>query len=117
MADCCFCDEPLDALDEAYHRHHGTPPLWHRTCLLRCLVGGVHHQQGVCMCCGGDRPPDPPGLTRREAAKLATEYYRTKRADHAYSDPRYPPRPCDGCGKVYTGPALYCSLCCAAADA
>jgi hypothetical protein len=36
-----------------------------------------------------------------------------------YHDPSYPPRPCDreACGKIYTGPAVYCSFECALADA
>ena len=30
---------------------------------------------------------------------------------------RFPERPCDKCGKPYRGPAVYCSLTCALADA
>lgn len=35
----------------------------------------------------------------------------------AYHDPNYPERPCDRCGKSYNGPAVYCSIECAIADA
>lgn len=35
----------------------------------------------------------------------------------AYFDPRFLARGCDNCGKVYNGPAVYCSLACALADA
>jgi len=34
-----------------------------------------------------------------------------------YDDARFTPRPCDRCGKTYRGPAVYCSLACAQADA
>ena len=35
----------------------------------------------------------------------------------AYRDDSYPERDCDRCGKPYCGPAVYCSLECAAVDA
>ena len=34
-----------------------------------------------------------------------------------YRDARFPPRRCDHCEKLYQGPAVYCSLECAIADA
>lgn len=34
-----------------------------------------------------------------------------------YLDDTYPERPCDHCAKLYRGPAVYCSLECAVADA
>ena len=36
-----------------------------------------------------------------------------------YHDPSFPPRVCDrpGCGRWYTGPAVYCSIHCAVGDA
>jgi len=34
-----------------------------------------------------------------------------------YRDPRWPERACDRCGLPYQGPAVYCSLECAIADA
>lgn len=33
-----------------------------------------------------------------------------------YDDPSYPERKCDYCGKLYRGPAVYCSLICATDD-
>jgi hypothetical protein len=39
------------------------------------------------------------------------------RARAAYQDDNYPPRPCDHCRLEYRGPAVYCSLECALADA
>jgi hypothetical protein len=35
----------------------------------------------------------------------------------AYRDDAYPERQCDYCGRLYRGPAVYCSLDCALADA
>jgi hypothetical protein len=35
----------------------------------------------------------------------------------AYRDDHFPERNCDRCGKPYRGPAVYCSLDCALADA
>jgi ribosomal protein S27AE len=40
-----------------------------------------------------------------------------RRARAAYVDPAYSERLCDRCGKPYQGPAVYCSLECALADA
>ena len=37
--------------------------------------------------------------------------------DSPYRDAAYPERACDHCGKLYRGPAVYCSLRCAVADA
>lgn len=39
------------------------------------------------------------------------------RALGAYRDDTFPERKCDYCGKLYRGPAVYCSLPCAVADA
>lgn len=35
----------------------------------------------------------------------------------SYQDGSFPERECDRCGKPYRGPAVYCSLECAVADA
>ena len=39
------------------------------------------------------------------------------RASEAYRDDTFPERMCDHCGQLYRGPAVYCSLECAMADA
>jgi hypothetical protein len=44
-------------------------------------------------------------ITERQKADIA-DYY----------DEKYVARPCDYCGKMYQGPALYCSLECATDD-
>jgi hypothetical protein len=49
----------------------------HLDCMLRMVVGGVNHQRGTCSCCsGGQDPPDPPSLSKREAARVAATYFR-----------------------------------------
>jgi len=40
-----------------------------------------------------------------------------ERAARAYFDVGFPDRPCDHCGEVYRGPAVFCSLDCALASA
>ena len=75
---CILCDEPFDDPSEVVaHINNGTEPV-HQACLLRSIAGGINHQRGTCSCCGGDQPPDPPGLTRREAARVAFLYYQAK---------------------------------------
>jgi hypothetical protein len=47
----------------------------HRDCAIREVIGGLNHLRGLCSCCGGSAPPDPPELTRREAARQAAQYW------------------------------------------
>jgi hypothetical protein len=42
----------------------------HLECGLRSAVGSAAHQLKECSCFGGTRE-DPPGMSRRDAAKLA----------------------------------------------
>lgn len=44
-------------------------------------------------------------------------YRATEFARAAYRDDSYQERDCDHCGKPFRGPAIYCSLECAVADA
>lgn len=46
-----------------------------------------------------------------------TKFRDTEFARKAYENDAYPTRQCDHCGKPYRGPAVYCSLACALADA
>lgn len=43
--------------------------------------------------------------------------WEPERARRPYVDVRMPERACDYCGSAYRGPAVYCSLTCAQADA
>jgi hypothetical protein len=47
----------------------------HYDCHLRSIIGGLNHLRGRCTCYGGTEPPDPPDLTRREAARQAVAYW------------------------------------------
>jgi hypothetical protein len=73
---CLYCEEPIEA-DEKVRRiaGPGPAPTWvHDECFVRSVVGGYNHQIGVCKCCGGSEPPDPPQLTKRNAAIVAHLY-------------------------------------------
>lgn len=76
---CTWCGEPLDEMlqDLGPAGQSGGVPI-DRDCLLRMIVGGVNHQLGRCSCCGGPEPPDPVGMTRREAAKAAADHFRAR---------------------------------------
>lgn len=44
---------------------------FHYECNLRGILGGANHIRGTCTCCGGSDDPDPPNVSKREAARLA----------------------------------------------
>ena len=46
----------------------------HRECHVRCMVGSVAHQNGVCSCHGGT-DDDPPGMSKRDSAHAAMELF------------------------------------------
>lgn len=82
---CLYCAEPIAADDEGEVQIcvrevgvYDERPI-HRECSLRMSLGGANHQRGTCSCQGGPDPPDPPGLTRREAARAAVTAWETKR--------------------------------------
>ena len=64
-----------------------------------CAACGAENEYGVLRCRDCGRPLVFPGV------------------DSFYKNPRLPERACDHCGKLYRGPAVYCSLECAVADA
>lgn len=76
MRTCLYCGEPIASTDRTDPHIH--PPA-HWECSARAVIGGLNHQQGKCLCCGGTEPPDPPDMTRREAAKAALEWFQTHR--------------------------------------
>lgn len=55
-------------------------------------------------------------LPRLDMLELA-EVRALTRAYAAYRDPSHPERECDHCGKLYRGPAAYCSHKCTLMDA
>ena len=76
---CLWCEEPMCEGDNGvivgYIDTSKTPRQvpYHYECYLRQIVGGVNHQLHLCCCsgCAGVLPPDPPAMTRREAADAA----------------------------------------------
>lgn len=71
---CVHCGELIDEDDSGFAYMNG--PVAHRDCFIRGAVGGLNHVLGRCSCCGGTEPPDPPGMTIREAAEAAVAAYR-----------------------------------------
>ena len=52
---------------------------YHYECHLRQVIGGLNHLRGNCTCCGGSEPPDPPWLTKRQAAHEAVRVWEQRR--------------------------------------
>lgn len=69
MTKCQWCEEEVPAADA----EEGSE--LHTECAFRAVVGGLNHLRGRCSCCGGDQLPDPPELTKREAARAALDYW------------------------------------------
>lgn len=76
---CVHCDEPIRDGEQGVIRGYvsllgiQTPEPVHRECDLRMILGGINHLNGDCTCHGGTQPPDPPGVTRRDAARLVLD--------------------------------------------
>jgi hypothetical protein len=64
---CMWCDEEGTESELRFNGHH-------RECLMRAVIGSAAHQLQECACYGGTRE-DPPGVSLREAAKLAWDTY------------------------------------------
>jgi hypothetical protein len=86
LLECPYCEEPIVAGDLV----HGISMIEtggayfasvHQECFLRQIIGGVNHLKRHCICCGGSEPPDPPGLSRREAARAAVRYWEDGRRE------------------------------------
>lgn len=78
---CAWCDEAIQEGDSGLLvPMFGTGPsverAYHYDCHLRGIVGGVNHLLGNCACCGGTEMPDPPDMSRREAARRAVLTWR-----------------------------------------
>jgi hypothetical protein len=69
---CAYCSEIIARSD---YRFESQSPL-HLECGMRMVVGSAAHQLRECTCFGGTRE-DPPGLSLREAARLACEMFST----------------------------------------
>jgi hypothetical protein len=71
--ECAHCDERIVVGDRGVFLN-GDPRPFHFECFIRGVIGSVGHQKGSCPCYGGVED-DPPGATRREAARAAMEYF------------------------------------------
>lgn len=81
---CAHCREEIVSGD----RHRDIPRIgcdgptmarFHDECLTRRMIGGINHQLGRCICCGGSEPADPEGMTLREAARAAIDLWQAGR--------------------------------------
>jgi hypothetical protein len=71
---CSYCDEPLTLGEES-----GPVPGVHRECAIRMVIGSVAHQEKRCSCyCSESDEGDPPGVTTREAARLAAAAFQQR---------------------------------------
>ena len=70
---CAHCEEKIAAGDRGVFLN-GDPKPFHFECFIRGVIGSVGHQKRACPCYGGCED-DPPGATRREAARAAMEYF------------------------------------------
>jgi hypothetical protein len=80
--ECGWCPEPIAPDDNGFllpNRISGELQPWHYECYLRLVLGGVFHQAGKCGCHGGTSPPDPPDMTKREAARAAVAFWHDVR--------------------------------------
>jgi hypothetical protein len=81
---CLWCHEPIEEGDSGVTQLCfllDQPPQrrpQHLECHIRSVCGGLNHLLGQCMCCGGDAPPDPPTLSRREAARAAALFVQRR---------------------------------------
>ena len=95
---CLHCDEPIEAGDRGAFSHGAIPdaayahvdgygPMLpeHLECRLRQVVGSVGHQLGQCSCHGGTLE-DPPGMTRRQAARAAAELFARRHTANAQNN-------------------------------
>jgi hypothetical protein len=78
MENCPYCDEPV-TLSDCRDPNFVQPTHWE--CGLRSIIGGLNHLNGQCSCCGGTLPPDPEGMTRREAARMATQAWLARQGN------------------------------------
>ena len=75
---CLWCDDPIGDGEDVHRMPHigkdgPTIRPIHYECFTRMVVGGLNHLTGKCSCCGGTEPPDPPELTKRQAAAAAAK--------------------------------------------
>jgi len=69
---CLWCDEAVVPGDMV----HVLLPGYHYACAMRTAIGSIGHVQGRCSCyvTDGTHEDDPPGLTKRQAARLVADF-------------------------------------------
>jgi hypothetical protein len=70
---CQYWTEPLLAGDDGWILCNGA--VLHHECNLRGVVGSVAHQERRCSCFGGTANDEEDGMTRRQGARAAVEYF------------------------------------------
>lgn len=74
---CVWCSEPVLPDEQAPI----SAPI-HIECSIRSMVGSVAHVEGTCGCyVPGSKETDPPGISLREAAKLAAAAFARRRRE------------------------------------
>lgn len=87
---CEHCSENIAATDDGFVIPHITKEgpregNWHYECYTRCIVGSVAYQLKQCSCfILGASEIDPPGMTRRQSAKLAVEMFEGRQGGAGY---------------------------------
>lgn len=82
---CIHCDEPVLPGDSRFT--YGNGPVAHGECSVRSMVGSVAHLKRECSCyVPGATCTDPPGMTRRQAARAAYQLWLTQLDDDIYED-------------------------------
>jgi hypothetical protein len=76
---CIHCGEPITDEDVAIVMNDGAVRI-HRECMIRSIAGSVGHQLKRCTCYGGTEE-DPPGMTRRQAARAAAALFAIHHID------------------------------------
>ena len=73
---CGFCQEPIQMGDRGctIPDVSGGENPYHFECHMRLVVGSLAHQRRRCSCYGGAEL-DPPGMSLRQAALAAWEYW------------------------------------------
>ena len=71
---CSWCEEPISENDQGIFYSNG--PVAHYECFMRGITGSVAHIIGDCSCyVPGSTCGDPPGMTKREAAREAVKMW------------------------------------------
>ena len=83
---CGFCREEIAPGDKGcmIPSIPGGKKPFHFECHMRLIIGSLAHLQGRCSCFGG-REHDPPGMTLRQAARAAFEYWRECQPGSSFS--------------------------------